>query len=114
MNQKQYLAKFSCAVRWRLSASQAEEVISDYTEMLSQSTSEAEIEKKWGSPYGAARLLGEPKEYRAWLTVFALLTVCLFLPVFWMFSSTYDTLCFNIWGAVSWNWPLLLRISSAA
>lgn len=90
MNGKEYLAKFSCAVRWRLSASQAEEVISDYTEMLSQSTSEEDIEKKWGNPYEAARLLGEPKAYRAWLVVFALLMVCLFLPVFWMFSSAYD------------------------
>lgn len=91
MNRKEYLEKFSRAVRWRLSASQAQDVIDDYMEMLSQSTSDAEIEKKWGNPYEAARLLGETKAYHAWLVVFALLTACLLLPVFWMFSSASAT-----------------------
>lgn len=84
MNEKEYLAKFSHAVRWRLSASQAEEVISDYTEMLSQSTSAEEIKKKWGSPYEAARLLGDRKGYYIWLVVFALLMACLLVPILWI------------------------------
>lgn len=95
-NQKEYLASFSWAVRWRLSASQAEEVISDYTEILSQSTSEDEIEKKWGNPYEAARLLGEPKAYRAWLVVFALLTVCLLLPVLWILKPWIFNLSYAV------------------
>lgn len=75
MNKEAYLKKFSCTARWRLSAQEAEEVISDYAEMMDD-TGEA-LEEKWGTPTQAARLLGNTTAYYKWLALFGILTAFL-------------------------------------
>lgn len=109
MNKEAYLKKFSCAARWRLSAPEAEEVISDYAEMM-EDTGEA-LEEKWGTPMQAARLLGNTKAYYKWLALFVAFVALLAfaeLPIlswhFWndsyliAFGSVLAGLLLALWG----------------
>ncbi len=77
MNRQQYLKKFSGAVRWWLSAEEAEDIIADYEEMLEE-TGEP-LEEKWGHPWEAAKLIGNATVYYKWLAVFGVLAAFLLI-----------------------------------
>lgn len=82
MDKHTYLKKLSHTVRWRLPKPDADEVLSDYAEMLSQRPAEDDIRlvQELGDPVQAARLLTQPRAYRRWLIVFSLMAACLLLP----------------------------------
>lgn len=82
MDKDIYLKKLSFIVRWRLPKAEADEVLADYAEILSQRPTEDfnHLVKEMGKPIQAARLLTEPKAYRRWLVAFTLMTTCILLP----------------------------------
>ena len=91
MDAKTYLKKFSHAVRWRLPQSDADEVLADYQEMLSQrfdSLDELPLQEL-GEPVQAARMLTERKAYHRWLAAFGFLALCLLLPDFLLLQTSF-------------------------
>lgn len=88
--QESWLSRLNRAVRWRLPPCEAEEILSDYRELLSEdSRSESELFRDFGSPEQAAQLLSSSREYFRWLAVLIVLALCLLLPVFRMMFSSY-------------------------
>lgn len=82
MDQQTYMKKFSRLVRWRLPKQEADAVVSDYAEMVSQAVAEkgeAYI-RDLGEPAQAAQMLTERKAYVRWLAAFLVLAVCLLAP----------------------------------
>lgn len=79
MDKKTYMERFSKLVRWRLSPEEAEDVIADYTELLSIHPEDGTaLVKTLGDPSLAVKLLGATKEYLHWMIVFSILCICLF------------------------------------
>ncbi len=80
---RDYLGRLSWAAHWRLPYTEAEDVISDYREIISQSArSEEELQRDLGKPWQVVRLVTQPEGYRRWVFVFVLLTAfLLLLPV---------------------------------
>ncbi|MGO5115390.1 hypothetical protein ACTQ33_10270 [Candidatus Avoscillospira sp. LCP25S3_F1] len=81
MDKQMYLKHFSRAARWQLGGPEAVEVVADYAELLDQRPPDRDdtLVEDLGRPGAAARLLTEPKSYRRWLWVFAILADCLLL-----------------------------------
>lgn len=82
MDRNTYLKKLSYIVRWRLPKPDADEVLSDYAEMLSQRPAEDDVKlvQELGEPIQAARLVTEPRVYRRWMAVFFVMAICVLLP----------------------------------
>ena len=81
MLKRDYLSRLSRAARWRLGAKEAGEVIADYREIVGDPPrSEEELVRDLGRPLDAVKPLTDPKAYRLWLAVFAVLAVCLAFP----------------------------------
>lgn len=76
---RDYLSRLSRAARWYLSPAEAAEVLEDYREIV-EGRSEEELRREVGSPRETARRLAQPKAYRRWLAVFAVLAACVVLP----------------------------------
>jgi len=88
MTKKKYMSRFSRSARWRLGASEAEEAIRDYREMVYQEgRDEAKLVEELGDPVQAAWLLTEAKEYKRWIKVFAILAFGLLLMVKWAWTG---------------------------
>jgi len=78
---KSWLDRFAGAVRWYLPRPEADDVLSDYREMLDRDArSEAQLRSDLGKPRQAARMLVQPRPYLVWLGVFAVLALCLAVP----------------------------------
>lgn len=82
MDKQAYYDRFSRHVRWRLPEKEAKDVLSDYKELLSQRSDEADatLIQDLGTPAKAAALLTEPRAYRRWLAVFTTMAFCLLIP----------------------------------
>ena len=116
MDKKTYLKQFSRLVRWRLPAEEAEDVISDYKELLSiQPEDGQELVKKLGTPFAAVQQLKTAKEYKCWLVVFSALTLCsafFFCGLFtggdfgWRYSQAFNTAIFYLFIGLAafWKW----------
>lgn len=100
MDKQTYFARFSRIVRWRLPEKEAKDVLSDYTELLSQRLDEANgtLIQDLGTPANAAALLSEPKSYRRWLTVFITMAFCLLIPfILLLRAKFYSDPLFLMW-----------------
>lgn len=76
-----YMERLKRAAYWRLAPDEARTVLDDYEEILSHSVyPESDLSKEIGTPRQAARLMTNPRHYRRWLAVFAVLAACVFLP----------------------------------
>lgn len=110
MNKRTYIKKLSCMVRWRLPKKEADEVLSDYEEMLLHRGENGDdtLIQEFGDPFQAARMLTEPKTYRCWLAVFGVMTLCLLFPEIMLLRvSFWEQMlpCFLVVGAaVSLVW----------
>lgn len=83
MDKKVYLSRFSKLVRWRLPADEAEEVIDDYTELLtSYPEGGTALVKALGDPEVAVKLLGITGEYACWMTTFSVICISLLYFLF--------------------------------
>ena len=83
---RDYLTRLSRAARWYLPPAEAQEVLEDYQE-ITAGRSEEELRRDLGTPRNVARQLVQPKDYRRWLAVFAVLAVCIGLPAATVFRS---------------------------
>lgn len=110
MTRMNYITQFSKAVKWRLSYQEAEDVMRDYEELLSEKERENEgnceckCKCEWadvsdsermgkgdmcfalGTPAEAARSLGSKGAYECWLLVFFVLVASL-VTIFYMMIS---------------------------
>ena len=78
---KDYLSSLSRAARWCLPPAEAAEVLEDYRDLIEQEPrSEEALRRDLGSPWSAARQLVQPKAYRRWVAVFAVLAACVLPP----------------------------------
>ena len=84
MDAQTYLRVFSREVRWRLPRPEADEVLADYEDMLSQRAQGRGdlLLQEFGDPRLAARLLTDSKSYRYWLAGFTMMLACLL--VLWL------------------------------
>lgn len=82
MDKQTYFKKLSRLVSWRLPQAEADEVLCDYRELLSQRPPEEDVSlvEELGTPLEAARMVTEPKPYRLWLVAFGVMAGCLLLP----------------------------------
>lgn len=90
VDQRTYLKRFSCVLRWRLSKAEADEILDDYQEIFSQRSKEEDdlLIQEFGEPLQAARLLTDHKIYHHWLVVFGLMVVCLLLSEVMLLHAT--------------------------
>lgn len=78
--QKSWLDRLSAAARWRLGAKEAGEVIADYREIIGDPPRpEEELIQELGKPLDAVKPLTDPKAYRLWLAVFAVMAGCILM-----------------------------------
>ena len=78
---KTYMERLERWAHWMLPAPEAESVVADYRDIVgTPPRPEEELLRDLGRPKDAIRHLVEPKAYRAWLAVFALLAVCILIP----------------------------------
>ena len=78
---KSYMERLERWARWMLAAPEAESVIADYWDIVgTPPRPEAELLRDLGRPRDAVRHLVQPKAYRMWLAVFALLAACILIP----------------------------------
>lgn len=94
-----YLKKLELAARWRLPPDEAEEVASDYREMLEEQAEEPP-ECRWGPPAQVVRLLEKPGQYRRWLTAFGLMALCVALPLWGLFGGAFYRNLFTLLAAL--------------
>lgn len=111
---KQYMKKFSRAVRWRLPPQESEDAIADYRELIfREERDESKLVEELGDPVQAAHLLTDVKTYRRWLKIFAVLAFGLFLLAKWAWmgwSSFYFSFADQWWYPI-WVMAVGLALS---
>lgn len=95
---RDYLSSLTRAARWYLSPAEATEVLEDYQEIV-EGRPEEELRRDLGTPRTVARQLAQPREYRRWLAVFVVLTVCIGRPAATIFLA-------ELFNAFGWYWNL--------
>lgn len=73
---KDYFSRLRLAARWQLEHSEAEDVLSDYQDLV-RSRSEEELLRDFGPPSKVIQLVRQPGPYNLWMVVFVVLTVLL-------------------------------------
>ena len=91
---KDYMTRLERAARWRLPPQEAEDVISDYREIVGDPPrSEEELLRDLGKSQDAIRSLVQPKQYYIWLAVFCIMSFCVLALSFsqyeWRFWLIY-------------------------
>ena len=99
-----YLSRLSRAARWYLPPADAAEVLEDYREIVA-GRSEEELRRDLGTPRAVVRQLAQPKAYRRWLMVFAVLSVCVVLPAITPFWQELSLNVFRLFR-VYWFWDI--------
>lgn len=82
MDKNLYWKKLSRSIRWRIPAVDANEILSDYEEMIFRypdKQDDVSVEKL-GKPVQVAKMMSQSKTYYSWLVVFGLLILFLFAP----------------------------------
>ena len=91
---KDYMTRLERAARWRLPPQEAEDVISDYREIVGDPPrSEEELLRDLGKTQDAIRSLVQPRQYYIWLAVFCIMSFCVLALSFsqyeWRFWLIY-------------------------
>ena len=71
-----YMTRLERAARWMLPRQEAEDVIDDYRDILS----DEELSRELGKPWDVIKPLAQKKTYYTWLAVFAVLAACILIP----------------------------------
>lgn len=76
---KDYMTRLERAARWRLPPQEADDVIADYREIVSNPPrTEEELRREVGDPEQVIKLLvSPPRAYRIWQVVFAVMAACI-------------------------------------
>ena len=79
---KDYMARLERAARWRLPPQEAEDVIADYRDIVSDPPrTEEQLRREVGDPEQVIKLLvSPPRAYRIWQAAFAVMAACILLP----------------------------------
>lgn len=81
MDKHNFFQSLNTALHWFLPTAEANEVYADYQEMQQQAAANGEsLLADNDKPWQLARSLQNPREYRQWLLMFALLLLCPLLP----------------------------------
>lgn len=94
---RDYLSRLSRAARWYLPPAEAAEVLEDYREIVAGRTEE-ELRRDLGTPRAAMRQLAQPKVYRRWLMVFALLSAPVVVLTVDEMVSELSQCLYHLWG----------------
>ena len=73
---KDYMTRLEGWARWMLPRQEAEDVIADYRDIVS----DPELLRDLGKPHSVVKPLAQSRQYRAWLVVFAVMAVCILAP----------------------------------
>lgn len=73
---KDYFSRLRIAARWQLEHSEAEDVLSDYQDLV-HSRSEEELLRDFGPPSQVIQLVRQSTPYNQWMVVFVVLTALL-------------------------------------
>ncbi len=99
---KDYMTRLERAARWRLPRQEAEDVISDYRDIVGDPPRpEEELLRDLGKPRDVIRPLVQKKPYYTWLAVFAVMAACVLIPGhsgFGIYSWELYRLCFRQGG----------------
>jgi len=80
MKKRDFIRRFSNALRWYLPRSECIDILSDYEIILQQQSNEGEeFIQRFDKPEREARKLIIPKAYYQWTAVFVLSLICIFL-----------------------------------
>lgn len=92
MDYSVYLKCLSRYLYWRCSKTDADEILDDYEEMLSQFPNQQydDIEKNFGTPKQVSKMMSQPKTYYRWVGVFILLTSSLFIPEILLLRGSFS------------------------
>lgn len=101
-----YLAKLSRAARWYLPPEEAAEVVEDYREIVGERSGE-ELRRDLGTPRTAMKQLAQPKAYRRWVAVFALLAACLLPPAALPLLRVLSEPALFQFPAADWPWWII-------
>lgn len=76
---KDYMTRLERAARWRLPPQEAEDVIADYRDIVSNPPrTEEQLRREVGDPEQVIKLLvSPPRAYRVWQAVFAVMAACI-------------------------------------
>lgn len=79
---KDYLTQLSKWARWILPWQEADVVIADYHDIIGiPPRSMEELLRDLGKPRDVVKALAQPKQYRVWLAMFGIMTVCILAQV---------------------------------
>lgn len=73
---KDYMARLERWARWMLPRQEAEDVIADYRDIVA----DEELLRGLDRPRDVVKPLTQPKQYRIWLAVFAVMAACILAP----------------------------------
>ena len=92
MDYNVYLKHLSRYLYWRCPKTDADEILDDYEEMLSQFPNQQydDIEKNFGTPRQVSKMMSQPKTYYRWVGVFILLTSSLFIPEILLLRGSFN------------------------
>ena len=92
MDYNVYLKYLSRYLYWRCPKTDADEILDDYEEILSQFPNQQydDIEKKFGTPRQVSKMMSQPKTYYRWVGVFILLTSSLFIPEILLLRGSFN------------------------
>lgn len=102
-----YLQKLSLTARWLLPHQKAAELIDDYRDLLEE-IGEEEVTKRFGPPEKLVRDFSQPSQRRRWNVLFAILLLCVLIPViysaigFYSSSDSHFALDLLIGGFILW------------
>ena len=75
---KDYMTRLEGWARWMLPRQEAEDVIADYRDIVS----DPELLQSLGKPHSVVKPLVQTRQYRVWLVVFAVMAACILIPGF--------------------------------
>lgn len=73
---KDYMTRLEGWARWMLPPQEAEDVIADYRDIVS----DPELLQGLGKPHSVVKPLVQTRQYRIWLAVFAVMAACILIP----------------------------------
>ena len=81
MKRFDYFEKLSLAARWFLPREEAESVIDDYRDILSEVGGQEEARERFGRPWGPVMELADSKKVRRWHMFLTIMVFCALTPL---------------------------------
>lgn len=106
---RDYISRLSFLARWRFSPEEAEDIISDYREMIANEPgTDTELVQRFGTPWAALRQIPSAGISRTWLAGFALSCVCVLAPAAWALWFNVNQVMLRMVIVYQWNVPSFL------